>query len=87
MSNVNLNIRLDENLKNEFGRICESMGMSMSTAFNIFAKAVVSERAIPFEVKETNPIVAEFDDMESFREYVDRLWKEKYNLEHLLKKI
>ena len=49
------------------------MGMSMSTAFNVFAKAVVSERAIPFEVKETNPIVAEFDDMESFREYVDRL--------------
>lgn len=73
MANVNLNIRLDESLKNEFGRICESMGMSMSTAFNVFAKAVVNERAIPFEIKETNPIVAEFDNMESFREYVDKL--------------
>lgn len=57
MANVNLNIRLDENLKNEFGRICESMGMSMSTAFNVFAKAVVSERAIPFEVKASDALL------------------------------
>ncbi|UHR03242.1 type II toxin-antitoxin system RelB/DinJ family antitoxin [Peptoniphilus sp. GNH] len=73
MSNVNLNIRLDESLKKDFSDVCDSIGMSMSTAFNIFARAVVSERAIPFKVKANNPIVAEFDDMSDFRDYVDKL--------------
>lgn len=86
MANVNLNIRLDENLKNDFSRVCDSMGMSMSTAFNIFAKAVVSEEAIPFKVKASNPIVAEFDSVDDFKDYVDKLW-EKLKLVRVLKKI
>lgn len=86
MANVNLNIRLDENLKNDFSRICDSMGMSMSTAFNIFAKAVVNEEAIPFKVKASNPIVAEFDSVDDFKDYVDKLW-EKLKLGRVLKKI
>lgn len=73
MANVNLNIRLDKNLKNDFSRVCDSMGMSMSTAFNIFAKAVVSEEAIPFKVKTSNPIVAEFNSVNDFKDYVDKL--------------
>lgn len=73
MANVNLNIRLDEDLKNSFSRVCDSMGMSMSTAFNIFAKAVVNEEAIPFKVKASNPIVAEFDSVDDFKDYVDKL--------------
>lgn len=73
MANVNLNIRLDENLKNEFSRVCDSMGMSMSTAFNVFAKAVVNDRKIPFEIKETNPIIAEFESMDDFKNFVDEL--------------
>ena len=73
MANVNLNIRLDENLKKDFSDVCDSIGMSMSTAFNIFAKAVVSEMAIPFKVKANNPIVAEFKDMSDFKDYVDEL--------------
>lgn len=73
MANVNLNIRLDENLKKDFSDVCDSIGMSMSTAFNIFAKAVVSERAIPFKVKANNPIVAEFKDMSDFKDYVEKL--------------
>ncbi|CDZ74881.1 addiction module antitoxin [Peptoniphilus sp. ING2-D1G] len=73
MANVNLNIRLDEKLKNDFSKVCDSMGMSMSTAFNIFAKAVVNEEAIPFKVQASNPIVAEFENMEDFKDYVDKL--------------
>lgn len=49
------------------------MGMSMSAAFNVFAKAVVNDRKIPFEIKETNPIVAEFDNMDDFKNFVDSL--------------
>ncbi len=73
MANMNLNIRIDENLKNEFAKICDSMGMSMSTAFNIFAKAVVNDRKIPFEIKENNPIVAEFNNIDDFKEFVEKI--------------
>mgnify|MGYP001660639775 FL=1 len=76
MANVNLNIRLDENLKNEFGRICESMGMSMSTAFNVFAKAVVSERAIPFEVKASDDLL--LGPYNSFDEILNEVDEEIY---------
>ncbi len=34
----------------EFEEICEDMGMSISTVFNIFAKKVIRERKIPFEI-------------------------------------
>ena len=45
---------MDNNLKEEFDSICEDFGMTATTAFNIFAKAVVRERRIPFEIKSTN---------------------------------
>ncbi len=44
-------IRMDSDLKKEFDSVCEDFGMSWSTAINVFAKAVVRERRIPFEVK------------------------------------
>lgn len=46
-----VNFRLDSETKKEMREICEQLGMSMSTAFSIFAKAVVAERGIPFKVK------------------------------------
>ena len=41
---------MDENLKKQFDELCENFGMSATTAFNVFAKAVVRERKIPFEI-------------------------------------
>ncbi|MBQ3736398.1 MAG: type II toxin-antitoxin system RelB/DinJ family antitoxin [Candidatus Methanomethylophilaceae archaeon] len=42
---------MDENLKNRFEKTCESMGISMSAALNMFVTAVVNEQRIPFEIK------------------------------------
>ena len=50
MTNMNINIRIDRELKNQFEQFCANVGMSMSTAFTIFAKKVVREQRIPFEV-------------------------------------
>ena len=47
-------IRMDSELKKAFDSICEDFGMSSTTAINIFAKAVVRERRIPFEIKSEN---------------------------------
>ncbi len=47
---VNINFRMDADLKKSMEQACEDMGLSMSTAFTIFAKKVSRERRIPFEV-------------------------------------
>ena len=41
MANTNINIRMDIDLKRQFEAFCADMGMSMSTAFTIFARKAV----------------------------------------------
>ena len=50
MAAVNVNFRLDEDVKKGMEQACSDMGLSMSAAFTIFAKTVCRERRIPFEV-------------------------------------
>ena len=52
MPQSTFSIRMEENLKTQFEGLCESFGMNMNTAFNVFARAVVRERRIPFEICE-----------------------------------
>ncbi len=56
MAQTNVNIRMDEDLKKQFDAFCSDIGMSMTTAFCVFAKAAVRERKIPFEISaESDP--------------------------------
>ncbi len=50
MAQTNINIRMDEELKKQFDAFCSDVGMSMTTAFCIFAKTVVRQHRIPFEI-------------------------------------
>lgn len=50
MAQANVNFRMDSDLKKDFARLCDEIGMSMSTAFCVFAKAAVRKQGIPFEV-------------------------------------
>lgn len=50
MAQATFSIRMDENLKRQFDALCADFGMTASTAFNVFARAVVRERKIPFEI-------------------------------------
>ena len=50
MSQVLVNIRMDEDLKKSMERTCRMLGMNMTTAFTIFAKKVSREHRIPFDV-------------------------------------
>ena len=52
MAQTNINIRMDTELKKQFEAFCADVGMSMTTAFNIFAKKAVRENRIPFEAIE-----------------------------------
>ena len=50
MAQAMVNFRMDEDLKKSMEQICADMGMSMTTAFTIFAKKVANEKRIPFEI-------------------------------------
>lgn len=50
MASVNVNIRMDADLKKAFEKFCSDVGMNMTTAFTIFARRTVRDQRIPFEV-------------------------------------
>ena len=50
MAQTNINIRIDEELKKHCDEFCNNVGMTMTTAFCIFAKKTVREQKIPFEI-------------------------------------
>ena len=47
---VNINFRMDPDLKKDMEKLCDELGMSMTTAFTIFAKKMTREHRIPFDV-------------------------------------
>lgn len=55
---VNVNFRMDADLKKSMEQVCSELGMSMTTAFTIFAKKVSREKRIPFEVN-VDPLYSE----------------------------
>jgi DNA-damage-inducible protein J len=50
MSQVLVNFRMDEEDKKGMEEVCKELGLSMSTAFTLFAKKMRREKRIPFEV-------------------------------------
>jgi len=52
---ANVNIRIDDQLKKEAERIFSELGLSMSTATNVFYKQVVRYGGIPFELRISDP--------------------------------
>ncbi|MBQ8417660.1 MAG: type II toxin-antitoxin system RelB/DinJ family antitoxin [Phascolarctobacterium sp.] len=47
---TNVNFRMDKNLKMQFEKLCDDLGLSMSAAFTVFAKTMVRQQRIPFDV-------------------------------------
>ena len=45
-----LSVRMDAKTKSAFSALCEEMGMSISTAVNVFARQTIKERKIPFSI-------------------------------------
>ena len=55
MAQSAVTVRIDSEMKSQFDELCEQFGMSANTAFNIFVKAVVRSRSIPFTIKGNKP--------------------------------
>lgn len=73
MARTLINFRIDEDLKLDLEEICEDMGMSLSTAFTIFAKKLARERKIPFEIN-SDPFYSK-KNMERLEKSIEQLEK------------
>ncbi len=51
MSQTAVTIRIDSDIKNKFDELCNEFGMSVNTAFNIYARSVVRNKMIPFTIE------------------------------------
>ena len=64
---TSLNVKIDRRIKKDADYIANAMGMTLSTAINIFVRQMVYERAIPFKVQIADNEAAQFhkllDDM------------------------
>lgn len=50
MGQTTLNVRMDEGTKRQFDAFCSNIGLTASAAVNLFAKTVIREHRIPFEI-------------------------------------
>lgn len=71
MAQTMVNIRMDEELKKNMEQVCQELGMSMTTAFTIFAKKMSREKRVPFDVS-IDPFYSE-SNMAFLREGVAEL--------------
>ncbi|MCI8832936.1 MAG: type II toxin-antitoxin system RelB/DinJ family antitoxin [Clostridia bacterium] len=71
MAQTLINFRIDETTKKQMEQICNELGITMSTAFNIFAKKVIREKRIPFDVS-IDPFYSE-SNMKAIKESIKQL--------------
>lgn len=55
MKNVNVTLRVDEDLKKQADALFSDLGLNLSTAFNIFLRQSVREQQIPFQISKYTP--------------------------------
>ena len=52
---ANVNVRIDESIKSDAERIFSELGLTPSTAINLFYKQVIRTHSIPFPLKAEIP--------------------------------
>ena len=68
---ININFRLEKDLKDELDILCDEIGMTVTTAFTIFAKKFVRERRLPFIV-DADPFYS-VKNMERLKRSIEQL--------------
>lgn len=66
MAQATFSVRMDEVLKKQFDGLCQEFGMTASTAINVFARAVVRQRKIPFEISSPETDITRDGAMQAF---------------------
>ena len=55
MPDTTVTIRVDEDIKRRFEDFCVDVGLNMSVAVNMFIRASLRERKIPFQIESSSP--------------------------------
>jgi len=60
MAQTTFSVRMDSEIKKQFDEFCAQVGMNTTVAFNMFARAVLREKRLPFEVTtDTDPFFSQ----------------------------
>ncbi|MCL2875054.1 MAG: type II toxin-antitoxin system RelB/DinJ family antitoxin [Betaproteobacteria bacterium] len=60
MAQTTFSVRMDSEIKKQFDDFCAKVGMNTTVAFNMFARAVLREKRLPFDVTtEPDPFYSE----------------------------
>lgn len=65
MANVNVTIRMDENLKKQAEELFSDFGLSFNAAMIMFTKQSIREQRIPFEITRNTISMASNDALSS----------------------
>ncbi len=83
MAQTLVNLRMDEDLKENMEQTCKELGITMTAAFTMFAKKMSREKRIPFEVS-VDPFYSE-SNMKYLKRLIDDIETGKVELtEHAL---
>ena len=83
MAQVLVNFRMEEEDKLGMEEVCRQLGLSMTTAFNMYAKKVRREKRIPFDIS-IDPFYSE-ESMEYLKKVISEIESGKAKLvEHEL---
>jgi len=68
MPQTTFSVRMDSEVKKQFDDFCKDVGMNTTTAFNIFARVVLREKRLPFDITtETDPFYSQSNQAELSR--------------------
>ena len=85
MALVTLTARVDEKDKASFDAFCSNVGLNVSTAVNLFVKAVLRENRIPFEITQTSDAFFSEENMAYVKRSVQELREGKGTVHQLIK--
>ncbi|MDE7208604.1 MAG: type II toxin-antitoxin system RelB/DinJ family antitoxin [Clostridia bacterium] len=63
MANVNVTIRMDEQLKKKADELFSDFGLTLNAAITMFTKQAVREQRIPFEITRRETTIANDDTL------------------------
>lgn len=79
-----ISAKIDNNDKSSFERICNSMGINISSAINAFIKATIRENGMPFSLKASDdPYVYSEENLKYLKESINQIESGKGQLHEL----
>ena len=61
MAQTNLNVRVDEDIKQQAEGLFADLGLNMTTAINVFLRQAIRRNGLPFEIAADDGLPKDFD--------------------------